>query len=89
MSRSFESSIMILAAAAMTACSDDNSLAPVRPSAARVVSDVVAPSSVGWQEQARTLAAGANMSPQRRVARVRGVGRSSIPRGGRDGRCRY
>ena len=63
MSRSFESSIMILAAVAMSACSQDNSLAPVRPSASRIVSDVVAPSSVGWHEQARSLAAGANMSP--------------------------
>ena len=63
MSRSLESSIMLLAVAAVTACSGDGALAPVRTSAARIVSDVVAPSSVGWQEQARTLAAGANMSP--------------------------
>jgi len=62
--RSLESSIMIVAAVAVTAsaCSD-YSLAPVRPSNARIASDVVAPSSIGWQEQARALAAGANMSP--------------------------
>jgi membrane-associated phospholipid phosphatase len=54
---------MVLAAAAVTACSGDSSFAPVRASNARVMSDVVAPTSVGWQEQARTLAAGANMSP--------------------------
>jgi membrane-associated phospholipid phosphatase len=54
---------MVLAAAAVTACSADHSFAPVHASTARFASDVVAPSSVGWQEQARTLAAGANMSP--------------------------
>ena len=62
MPRSLESSIMILAAVTVTACSDDNSVAPVRPNTTRIPSHE-APSSIGWQEQARTLAAGANMSP--------------------------
>ena len=63
MSRSLGYTITVLAAAAVTACSQDISLAPVQASAARVGSHVVAPSSIGWQEQARALAAGGNMSP--------------------------
>jgi membrane-associated phospholipid phosphatase len=64
MSRSLASTITALAAAAVTACSGEiPPVAPVGVSAARVMSDVVAPSSIGWQEQARALAAGARMSP--------------------------
>ena len=63
MSRSLGSAITVVAAAAVTACSQDISLAPLHANAARVGSVVVAPSSIGWQEQARGLAAGGNMSP--------------------------
>ena len=63
MSRSLGYTITVLAAGAVTACSQDISLAPIHASAARVGSEVAAPSSIGWQEQARALAAGGNMSP--------------------------
>ena len=63
MSRSLGSAITVLAAAAVTACSGDTSLAPVHASAARVGSVVVAASSIGWQEQARALVAVGRMSP--------------------------
>jgi len=62
---------LTLAAIAATACSDNHSIAPQGPSSRAsagtgsqgVLAMDVAPSSVGWQEQARTLAAAANMSP--------------------------
>src|SRR5688572_11916857 len=63
MSRSLGSAITVLAAAAVAACSEDISVAPVRASAVRVGTEVVAPSSIGWQEQARALAAAGRMSP--------------------------
>ena len=60
-----------LAAIAATACSDSHSIAPPAPSSRAsagpgsqgAVALDVTPSSIGWQEQARTLAAAANMSP--------------------------
>jgi len=64
MSKSLASTIAVLAAAAVTACSGDvPPVAPLDMGAARAVSDNVAPSSIGWQQEARALAAGANMSP--------------------------
>jgi membrane-associated phospholipid phosphatase len=63
MSRSLGSAITVLAAAAVAACSEDISVVPVRASAVRVGTEVAAPSSIGWQEQARALAAAGRMSP--------------------------
>ena len=62
---------LTLAAIAATACSDHHSTAPqgsssrasAEPVSQGVLAMDVSPSSVGWQEQARTLAAAANMSP--------------------------
>jgi membrane-associated phospholipid phosphatase len=61
---------LALAVIAATGCSD-HSIAPPAPSSPAIagpgspgaVATDVLPSSVGWQEQARTLAAAANMSP--------------------------
>lgn len=64
MSRTLSSTVVMLAAAAVTACSGkDPFIAPVVSGDAEVVTAVVTPSSIGWQQEARALAAGANMSP--------------------------
>ena len=63
MSRSLGSAITVMVVSALAACSGDNSLAPVQPDTAQSSSQIAPPSSIGWQEQARALAAGANMSP--------------------------
>lgn len=62
MSRSHLSMIAVLAAAAVTACSEPIPFLAPDSAAAPAVTGV-APASIGWQQQARTLAATANMSP--------------------------
>ena len=93
--------IGLMAAAVVTvSCADQSTspltsvTAPARASANRGVSDFVAPASVGWQEQARTLVAANNLSPLAAVrvyaalsvAQFRAV--TAIDNSGRDGEFR-
>lgn len=64
MSRSFASISAVLAIFAVAACSEEGPrLTTVEWDPDRAVSTLPAPSSVGWQQEARALVAGAGMSP--------------------------
>jgi len=88
-----------MAAAVVTVSCADGSTSPLKSVAAaasadRGASDFVAPASVGWQEQARTLVVSNNLSPLAAVrvyaalsvAQFRAV--STIDNSGRDGEFR-
>jgi membrane-associated phospholipid phosphatase len=92
-------SVGLMAAAVVTVSCADGSTSPFKSvtaaaSASRGVSDFVAPASIGWQEQARTLVGANNLSPLAAervyaalsVAQYRAV--SAIDKSGREGELR-
>jgi len=64
MSRGIASTLAVLAISAVAACSGEKPfVASMDSEPNRAVSNLASPSSVGWQQEARTLVGGAGMSP--------------------------